>query len=281
MKNNTINKLIKAVEKQLTTKKSVIVSVCGGSCTRKSSLVSAYLVDYFKDKCVLLSQDNFQLQPSYVKNMHPDYRWDHPNNFGITVCCDTLTKLKQNQSVEVPNYNFKKDEPITYKTITPAPIIIFEGLYTNYKGLQNLNDVSVYVKSPWYARMIRRVFRNTLDRYKGRKASDIIDSFCDSVTKAHFDFVKTQEQSSNFVIETELRFDNIIKYYNLKSIDCTELNNNIFFALNGKDNITFTIKNTNLKQFEFLFFYNKKLYLKFDMNSEFANKLKNIDWLAY
>lgn len=281
MNKELLQEITTKIDTILERQETVIVSVCGGSCTRKSSLVSTYLADYFKDTCVLLSQDQFQLQPSYVENAHPDYKLDHPNNFGISECYNALTKLKQNQSVEVPNYNFKKDEPITYKTITPAPIIIFEGLYTNYKELQNLNDVSVYVKSPWYARVIRRVFRNTLDRYKGREASDIIDSFCDSVTKAHFDFVKTQEQPSDFVLETPLQFDNIIKYYNLQSVEYSTTKNEVDFSIQCSDDSSFTIKEVNSEQFEFLFFYRNELYLKFDMTSKFANKLKNIDWLAY
>lgn len=281
MDNNILNKLINTIEKQLAEKENIVVAVCGGSCTRKSSLVSTHLVDYFKEKCVLISQDQFQLQPSYVEKAHPDYKWDHPNNFGISECYNALTKLKQNQSVEVPNYNFKKDEPITYKTISSAPVIIFEGLYTNYKELQNLNDISIYVKSEWYARMIRRMFRNTLDRYKGREAWTIVDSFCDSVTKAHFDFVKTQEQSSDFVIETLLQFDKIIEYYNLKPIDYSVTSTDEFFSIYCKDDITFKINTIDSEQFEFLYFYNDKLYTTFKITPELANKLKRIDWLAY
>ncbi|GAB1857647.1 hypothetical protein MHTCC0001_24840 [Flavobacteriaceae bacterium MHTCC 0001] len=278
---DVFQKIILEIKQQLEIKSSVIVSVCGGSCTRKSSLVSAYLADYFKDNTVLISQDQFQLQPSYIKNIDPDYKWDHPNNFEINACYDALIKLKNNQVVNVPNYNFIREAPISYKTIVPAPIIIFEGLYANYNKLQDLNDISVYVKSPWYARMIRRALRNTLDRYKGREPSTVVESFCSSVTKAHLDFVKTQETSSNFVIETPLQFDNIIAYYSLKPIEFVATKNNYFFSLNCKDNISFKINNTDSKQYEFLFSYKNKLYLKCYIDSDLAHKLKNIHWLAY
>jgi len=275
------NQIIATIETLLSTEKNIIVSVCGGSCTRKSTLVSTFLVDYFKEKCVLISQDQFQLQPSYIKNVHPDYKWDHPSNFGISQCYHILRKLKNNQTVQVPNYNFKKNEPITYKIISPKPIIIFEGLYTNYQDLQSLNDISIYVKSPWYARMTRRVFRNTLDRYKGREASSIVDSFSDSVTKAHIDFVKSQEQASNFNIETPLQFDKIIEYYNLNPINYSVAKNDAFLSIRCNENIIFKIENVSSDQFELLFFYNNLLYLKFNITTDLANKLKNINWLVY
>lgn len=281
MNTSVFQKIILEIQQQLKIKSSVIVSVCGGSCTRKSSLVSAYLVDFFKDKCVLISQDQFQLQPSYIKKIHPDYGWDHPNNFGISQCYDALKKLKNHQTVEVPNYNFVKEAPITYKTITPAQIIIFEGLYTNYEELQDLTDVRVYVKSPWYARMTRRVFRNTLDRYKGREASSIVESFCSSVTKAHLDFVKTQEKRSNFIVEVPIQFHRIIEYYNLKPINYETAKNDIFFSIDCDSDTFFKITHTTSNQFEFLFFYHNNLYLKFSIESEVAQKLKRINWLAY
>lgn len=279
--NSALHEVIIAIEKQFITKDRIVVAVCGGSCTRKSSLVSAYLVDSFKDKCVLISQDQFQLQPLYLENVDSNYKWDHPNNFGISQCYDVLKKLKNNQTVKVPNYNFKKEEPITYKTLAPAPIIIFEGLYTNYKKLNDLTDASVYVKSPWYARMTRRVFRNTLDRYKGREASAIVESFCDSVTKAHLDFVKTQEKRSNFIAEVPFQFHRIIEHYNLKPIDYETVKKDIFFSIDCDNRVSFKITHTTSNQFEFLFFYNNNLYLKFNIESSVAQKLKRINWLDY
>lgn len=276
-----LEKITKEIDDILERQKTVIVSVCGGSCTRKTSLVSAFLVDYFKDNAILISQDQFQLQSSYIKNIDSEYKWDHPNNFGINACYDALIKLKNNHAVEVPNYNFVKEEPISYKTISPASIIIFEGLYANFKELQTLNDISVYVKSPWYARMIRRALRNTLDRYKGREIAPIVESFCDAVTKAHVSFVKPQEALCNFVIETPLQFHDIIAYYGLKPSDFRVSQNNPFFHLDCKDQIAFKINKVSSNQYEFLFFYENKLYLKFAISSDLANTLKNMDWLAY
>ena len=279
--NNIYNLIIGDIQKELKTKPRVLVAVCGGSCTRKTSLVSASLLDYFKDNAILISQDQFQLQPSYIKNIDSEYKWDHPNNFGINACYDALIKLKNNHAVKVPNYNFEKEKPITFKTIVPAPVIIFEGLYTNYKELQGLNDISVYVKSPWYTRMIRRALRNTLDRYKGREVASIVESFCDTVTKAHINFVKLQEALSGFVLETPLQFPNIIAYYNLRPSNFKVSKNKPFFQLDCKDQISFKINEVSSNQFKFLFFHENKLYLKFDISFDLANTLKNTDWLAY
>lgn len=281
MRKRILKEVISMINQQLEIKSSLIVSICGGSCTRKSSLLATYLTNYFKSKSILISQDQFQLNPSYISNINPDYKFDHPDNFAINDCYEALIKLKKKQIVEIPNYNFTKEEVIIYKTVHPAPVIIFEGLYTNFGELQKLSDISIYAKSHWYTRMIRRVLRNTLDRYKGREASIIFESFCNSVTMAHLDFIKLQEESSNFIIETPLEFDEIINYYNLKPVDYNPTKNDNFFTIDCDKNISFKINNISSKQYELLFFYKNKQYLKMKITNELADHLKKIDWLAY
>ncbi|MEM8845472.1 MAG: hypothetical protein AAGF77_14185 [Bacteroidota bacterium] len=273
--------VLQAIEKKLAHQQNVVVSVCGGSCTRKSSLVSAFLSNHFKDRCVVISQDQFQLQPTFLNKVNPKYMWDHPGNFGIEQCQVALTQLRQNITVKIPDYQFKKEQKVGFKVITPKPILIFEGLYANFNELAALNDVSIYVESPCYARMIRRIFRNTLDRYKHKEHELILKSFCNSVAAAHQDFVIDQKHKCDYIIQVPLAFDQITGYYALEPVDYDTGKALTEYNLVHDQDIKVRLLTDHNDQSRFILFYKERPYLNFQISNTLATKTKTIDWLAY
>ena len=269
------------IESKLASQKKVVLAICGGSCTRKSSLVTTFLSYRFKGQCVAISQDQFQWQPTYLTNVDPTYKWDHPDNFSIEQCYSALSELWQNKTVKIPDYQFKKQQEVGYKTITPNPIIILEGLYANFNTLDELNDISVYVESPWYARMIRRIFRNTLDRYKGKEHEPILNAFCNSVTAAHRHFVIHQKKKSDYTLQVPLAFHQIMERYDLKPVEFNPANPSLELTLFYSGNLSIVLSVDNDTQSRFVLFYNQKPYLNFKISDTLAKQLKRMDWLAY
>lgn len=281
MNTDILTTVTNAIEKKLTLQQNVVVAISGGSCTRKSSLVSAFLSNHFNSQCVAISQDQFQWQPTYLKKIDPIYKWDHPNNFNIEQCHRALSGLQQNKTVKIPDYQFKKEQEVGFKIITPKPVIIFEGLYANFNRLNELNDISIYVESPWYARMIRRIFRNTLDRYKRTAYQPILQSFCNSVTAAHYNFVVHQKGKSDYTVNVPLVFDRIIERYGLKPVEHDLPRPSIEHTLAQQGDIKIILSINGSDQVRFFLFYKEQAYLHFKISNTLATQLKSIDWLAY
>lgn len=279
MNKGLLQEITTKIDALLERQETVIVSVCGGSCTRKSSLVSAELSAYYSDHAICISQDRFQRPLEYSMNMHPVYRWDHPDNFSIQECYKALHLLKSGKGCMIPDYQFKKDEIIKHTWVSPARVIIFEGLYAQYGVLSDINDVSIYVKSRWYERMIRRLCRNTLDRYKGRSEKEILSGFINSVTKAHKVFVRSQECYSDWTVYIPLDFQSICDLYAMKPIDMIQEASHLssvryargidMCIYKSNDNILCAIR------------WKGEYYLVFEIDSLIADDLSTIDLLEY
>ncbi|MEM7110283.1 MAG: hypothetical protein AAF519_18800 [Bacteroidota bacterium] len=272
-----LNRLVEKIEKLVPENRfkgvHTLVSISGGSCTGKSSIISKGLTDHLSVPYTLLDQDTFQNNPAYSKNFSQQYRWDHPDNFAIDTCTEALNRLKNNKEVIVPDYSFKADEPIGHKRLNPNPVILLEGLYAAYQNLGQESDFVIYLESPFYARLIRRIFRNTLERYKGRDPALILKGFITSVTKAHTDFVTTQRTNADVVIKMPFDFSDLIDRFALKPLRglpkydwCVEL----------ADDLTAAITPSGF----FTLIYKKEKYLEFEVDSEVQVLLKKLNWKA-
>lgn len=271
----TIDKL-KAIQSKNSAKGlNTVISVCGGSCTGKSSQVARGILEYLKACVLLFAQDRYQHDADYITNPNPVYEWDHPRNFGIEKCFDALGRLKRNQSVEVPNYSFASDRPAGMERLDPRPFILFEGLYSSYDKLIGWSDFTIYVEAPFYARMLKRIFRNSLERYN-YTPFQILERFLSSVMKAHNDFVIWQKEQADLIVEMPFYFCDLKERFGLKPVgDYQPLIIEYKYDIDADTSVTVE---RNLDSWSFNLIYKDKLYLNFAINREMQERLRSFDW---
>ena len=266
----------KAIQSKNRTKGlNTVISVCGGSCTGKSSQVAEGILSHLDGRVLLLAQDRYQNDANCLANPEPTYKWDHPRNFGIEQCFDALCKLKRNQSVEVPNYSFTSDQAVSVKVLEPRPFILFEGLYSGYDKLIGWSDFTIYVEAPFYSRMLKRIFRNSLERYNNAPF-DILEGFLSSVMKAHNDFVVLQKEHADLIVEMPFYFRDLQERFDLEPIgDYKPLIIEYKYDIDADTSVTLE-RNRDGRQFNLI--YQGKLYLNFEINREMQEKLRTFDW---
>ncbi|MGF1636566.1 MAG: uridine kinase, partial [Cyclobacteriaceae bacterium] len=137
----------------------LVVGIAGGSCTGKSSQVAKVLLCHFSTQAQLLAQDNYQKGIQLSNYFEFKYHWDDPANFGIEESRQMLETLKKGGEIDMPVYSFEKKRQIGYEKICSTPIVFFEGLYACDSHIKPVLDLSIYVESPLYGRLLRRVFR--------------------------------------------------------------------------------------------------------------------------
>ncbi|MEM6831062.1 MAG: hypothetical protein AAF551_11160 [Bacteroidota bacterium] len=252
--------------------KNTVVAICGGSCTGKSTQVTSALKEELGDQAVVFHQDAFQNNPSYQASFDETYRWDHPDNFDLRACEDALRGLVTNEVVVIPDYSFQTDEPIGTKTIAPRPIILFEGLYASFKQLLHFSDVVIYAEAPFHARLIRRIYRNTRERYKGRDQGAIVQGFVSSVTQAHRDFVCQQKVCAHLILRMPFHFSELIERFQLVPVAGRAIYD---WSVSLGDDLTIGLNGSN---HSFLLFYREEKYLEFTMDQLSFERLKELDW---
>ena len=161
-------------------KEALVVGLCGGSASGKTTLAKRIIEELNVQWVSLLSMDSFykELNEDEIEKAHKnDYDFDHPDAYDFDLLIQTLKELKGGKQVHIPIYNFNTHsrEPMT-KTVYGANVIIFEGImaFIN-KDLRDLIDIKIFVDTDADIRLARRLKRDICER--GRNISSVIAQY--------------------------------------------------------------------------------------------------------
>ncbi|GBN67757.1 Uridine-cytidine kinase-like 1 [Araneus ventricosus] len=123
-----------------------VIGICGGSASGKTTVARKVIEALDVPWVTLLSMDSFYKvldEGDHRRAKNNDYNFDHPDAFDFDLLIETLRKLKEGKSVDVPIYNFvSHSREKRMKTMYGANVIIFEGiLIFAHKQLIEVNDV--------------------------------------------------------------------------------------------------------------------------------------------
>jgi len=179
----------------------MIIGICGGTGSGKTTVANRILESVSKDEVVFLQQD------SYYRNLDQlplDFRqvanFDHPDAIDNDLLVEHLRELKAGRAVGVPLYDFKTHSrrPETLH-IEPQPIIIIEGIliFAEQRLLGEM-DIKVYVDTPDDIRFIRRLGRDVAER--GRTVESVIEQYLATVRPMHTQFVEPSKRCADVII---------------------------------------------------------------------------------
>ena len=179
----------------------MIIGICGGTGSGKTTVANRILESVSKDEVIFLQQD------SYYRNLDQlplDYRrianFDHPDAIDNDLLVEHVRALKRGEAVELPVYDFRAHTrlPETLHT-EPRPIIIIEGiLIFAEKRLLDEMDIKVYVDTPDDIRFIRRLRRDIAER--GRTVESVIEQYVATVRPMHMQFVEPSKRCADVII---------------------------------------------------------------------------------
>jgi uridine kinase len=179
----------------------MIIGICGGTGSGKTTIARAIVEAIGAEKVVLVEQD------SYYRNMSDmplDERrkanFDHPDSIDSDLLVNHLKRLKGGESIEMPIYDFKSHTR-SHKSqhIDPTAVIIVEGIliFAETRVL-NLLDVRVFVDTPDDIRLCRRLKRDIAER--GRKFEQSIEQYEKTVRPMHQQFVEPSKRHADLII---------------------------------------------------------------------------------
>jgi uridine kinase len=179
----------------------MIIGICGGTGSGKTTIARAIVEAIGADKVVLVEQD------SYYRNMSDmplDERrkanFDHPDSIDSDLLVNHLKRLKGGESIEMPIYDFKSHtRGSKSEHINPSSVIIVEGIliFAESRVLELL-DVRVFVDTPDDIRLCRRLKRDIAER--GRKFEQAIEQYEKTVRPMHQQFVEPSKRHADLII---------------------------------------------------------------------------------
>jgi uridine kinase len=179
----------------------MIIGICGGTGSGKTTVANRILESVSKDEVVFLQQDSYYRNldelPLDIRNV---VNFDHPDAIDNNLLVEHLRALKTGRAAEVPLYDFKthsrREETLH---VEPQPILIIEGIliFAEQRLLDEM-DIKVYVDTPDDIRFIRRLRRDVAER--GRTAESVIEQYLATVRPMHMQFVEPSKRYADVII---------------------------------------------------------------------------------
>jgi uridine kinase len=179
----------------------MIVGICGGSGSGKTTVARKVLEAIGEEKVLLLAQDSY-----YKDNSHLPFEerarmnFDHPDALDTELLIQHLDTLKEGSPVAQPAYDFgthtRKPESIL---LEPHPVILVEGiLIFENQNLRRRFDLKVFVDTDADVRFIRRLRRDITKR--GRNLESVIQQYLETVRPMHLEFVEPSKRYADVIL---------------------------------------------------------------------------------
>ncbi|MDA3809409.1 MAG: uridine kinase [Spirochaetaceae bacterium] len=176
-----------------------LIGITGGSGSGKTTIVrkiSEIIPDF-----VFIPQDNYYKSAEFISNSNiTAFNFDHPEAFDTDLLNEQLSKLRNGESIEMPQYDFvhhrRKEESIT---VEPKNVIILEGIMVlTDKRIRDLLDLKIFVDTPDDIRFIRRLQRDVEER--GRTQESVINQYLNVVRPGHYEFIEPTKNYADIII---------------------------------------------------------------------------------
>ncbi|MBI2812046.1 MAG: uridine kinase [Candidatus Melainabacteria bacterium] len=186
----------------------LVIGIAGGTGSGKTTLAER-LLETFQDRAVLIKQDDYYKDHSHLtKEQKTKHNFDHPDAIDFDLLKKHLLLLKDNQSIEVPVYNFcTSARELRTQRVNPAEIVIVEGiLLFVHPEIRDLCDLKIYVETDDDVRLLRRIERDMRDR--ARDFQSVRDQYMATVKPMHDAYVEPSKRHADIIIPTVRRNEN-------------------------------------------------------------------------
>lgn len=181
--------------------KPILIGICGGSGSGKSTVTEELYKNTGGDRCTVIRQDNYYKDQSHLSfEARQKTNYDHPFAFDNDLFIEHLKALRAGGEIEMPEYDFsnhnRKAETIH---LEPKEIILIEGiLLFSEPRILELLDMRVFVDTDSDVRILRRIKRDMRER--GRSLDSVIEQYMGTVRPAHLQFVEPSKRYADIIV---------------------------------------------------------------------------------
>lgn len=180
---------------------SLVFGIAGGTGSGKTTIADYILETVGPEKIAFLPHDAYYRdQTGLTLEERSQINFDHPSSLETELLIEHITKLRNQETIHLPSYNFKthtrNQDTITIK---PQPIILIEGILIFAEPeLRKLFDLKIYVDTDADIRFIRRLKRDIEER--GRTTESVIIQYLETVRPMHLEFVEPSKRYASVII---------------------------------------------------------------------------------
>ena len=179
----------------------LIIGIAGGTGSGKTTVANVILERVGTHNIAVIPHDAYYKDLQNLPlTQRSQINFDHPDSLDTDLLILHLKYLKNNQSIELPVYDFKTHTRTQNSVhIDPCPVILVEGILIFAEPeLRSMFDVKIYVDTDPDIRFIRRLERDISDR--GRTSVAVIQQYLTTVRPMHLEFVEPSKRYADVII---------------------------------------------------------------------------------
>lgn len=181
--------------------KPLFIGIAGGTASGKTTLAASFVEFLGPELCLRLTHDRYyKTLPDSFRANPAAYNYDAPEALETDLMVQNLRDLADGKGVDVPIYDFAQHSRTGIEHLEPKPIIVVEGIliYTEPE-LCELLDLRVFVDTPEYVRLSRRVIRDQIER--GRHMEQIFEQYFHTVRPMHEKYVEPSKSQGQLMLD--------------------------------------------------------------------------------
>ncbi|XP_045194230.1 uridine-cytidine kinase 2-like [Mercenaria mercenaria] len=187
-----------------------VIGVAGGTASGKSTVCEKIMqqlgqtdVDRRQRQVAIIGQDSFYRVLNDAEKEQAakgQFNFDHPEAYDFDFMYETMQKVVQGKTVEVPSYDYVTNSRRSNNlAIYPADVVLLEGILVFYwPELRNMFHMKLFVDTDPDTRLSRRVLRDTKERC--RDLDQTLNQYTNLVKPAFEEFCLPTKKYADVII---------------------------------------------------------------------------------
>jgi UMP-CMP kinase len=151
----------------------------------------------------------------------PNFNWDVPDVLDLKLLSDTLSDLKKNKDISIPDYDFveshRREKPKKIIKSKDIQIIIVEGLYVLYdEDLRSKFNLKIFIDADNEICLGRRIFRDIVEgrntskdasiEEKNKALEQLIKVYKKNIRPSYIKYIEPTKEFADFIINSEINY---------------------------------------------------------------------------
>jgi len=192
-------------------KDTLIIGICGGSGSGKTTIIEELLHLMTCHKPALLSLDNYYRDLSeQAVDDQGQVNFDLPSAVDSATFTQDLKRLISGESIRIKKYTFNVRGAQQYLDIPYSKIILTEGIFLfNIPEVMDMIDVKIYVELDHELQLERRLQRDVQER--GYDKESVLYQWHNHVVPAFKNYIEIHKEKADVVLRNDGDISHLIE----------------------------------------------------------------------